>query len=622
MKFMNKITVFKVFSEVDQPSYVSLDAVINGIRDGKCKSQIDNIRSCKDDAEIKKLKMQLPCVLFAGAFDIPITKQRDNGTFFKSFRNDNSLSIHSRLVPFDVDDVDDVDRFKKDIIQDEFIHAVWKSPSGTGVHGLIKIADGNKHEQHYAALLKRYPMFDPSARNPSRVLFFSYDPEILIKEDSKTFFEVLEEEKFEGIKMTQITTDYKKLDIAAKMIRSAETGMRHNAVIKSSYLIGGYIAGGIVEEAIAREVLRHEVYNKFEGKDIEDEFRAIDDGIRQGQYMPINELARYQQEVMEEAGIMEEELSFLSSNPNDEEFIRRYKAGLIPMGLPFGYKDMDKYLLLKEGEFYATLSHSHTGKTTVNLWLIFLSALKYDWGWVIYTGENRVASVKMKILEFYMGTKIKESYEDNLQQGIKWLNERFFFINNENMHGYKDILNYTEKVSKYHSIKGVFIDPINALKTTDKASKYDYEMEMYTDMLLFTKRSNITLFISIHTRTQSQRERDSNGNQLMPYPADADGGAVLYNKADIFITMNRNIQDPATWMITELYINKMRNKETGGDVTPRNQAIKIKMNKGLEFTDEEGHLPITRTYLKAATKIMYHAPTEDDALMEIESIPF
>jgi len=229
---------------------------------------------------------------------------------------------------------------------------------------------------------------------------------------------------------------------------------------------------------------------------------------------------------------------------------------------------------------------------------------------------------QVKILEFYMGLKIKESQEEHMQQGIKWLNERFFFINNETMHVYKDILKYAEKVSKYHSIKGVLIDPINALKTTDKASKYDYEMEMYTDMLLFTKRTNISLFISIHTRTQSQRERGSDGNQLMPYPADADGGAVLYNKADIFITMNRNIQDPNNWMVTELYVNKMRNKETGGDVTPRNTAIRIRMQKGLEFTDDFGTVPFKRDYLKNIPKLVYHTPTSEDAEYEIDNTPF
>jgi hypothetical protein len=282
---------------------------------------------------------------------------------------------------------------------------------------------------------------------------------------------------------------------------------------------------------------------------------------------------------------------------------------------------MDKYLLLKEGEFYATLSHSHTGKTTLNLWLIFLSSYKHDWGWVIYTGENRTASIKMRMVEFYVGKKIKLCSEFEFQEAIKWVNERMYFINNDTMYEYKDLLRYTESVAKYHSIKGLFIDPINALKMTNKLSKYDYDMEMYTDMLLFTKRTNISIFLSLHTRTQSQRDRDKDGNQLMPFPADADGGAVLYNKADIFVTMNRNIQDPQTWMITEIYVNKMRNKETGGDVTPRNTPITLRMRDGLEFTDEYGYLPVKRKG-REEPKVIYVPPTEEELEKIVQEIPF
>jgi len=606
-----QVTVFKHYSEVDKPSYVSLESVLGAIKDGRKKDEILRIRKSTDESEIRALKMQLPCVIYSGRFDIEMSHRRKDGSYYKSFRNDESLSVHSKLVAFDIDDVEDVEKLKADLIQDDYIYAVWKSPSGTGVHGLIKIADGNRHEEHYSALLKRYPMFDTTARNPSRVLFLSYDENLLINEDSKTFFDLVEREEFKGIELSGSFTDYRKLDIAAKMIRMAETGARHNAVIKSAYLVGGYVAGGIVEESIATEVLKHEVFKKFDRDELDIEYKAIEDGIKAGQFMPINEIAKYQQSAMEEIGIVEDELSFLSDNKTDEEFIRKYRSGLIPMGLPFGYDYMDSRLLLKEGEFYALLGHSHVGKSSVGFWLSFISALKYDWGWVIYTGENRVATVKMKLIEFYCGMKIKEIKEHHFRQAMVWVNERFFFVNNDNMYKYEELLSYTQSVSKYHSIKGLLIDPVNALRS-DNGNKYGHEMEMYTNMLLFTKRTNISLVLSIHSRTQSQRERGKDGNQVMPFAADADGGALLYNKADVFITTNRNIQDPETWMITELHISKQRNKETGGDVTPKDRPIKLKMSYGVEFTDEFDKLPFDRDFLKEELVIDYKPATSDD----------
>jgi hypothetical protein len=613
------ITIFEKFSSIGKPHKTNVASVFKAIKDGKVKDKIEQIRNETDQEVISKLKLELPAVLYAGIFDIPITKTRADGSVYESYRNDKSLSTHSRLIPFDVDDLQDIPKFKEDAKRDPYIYALWTSPSGTGVHGLIKIADGNKHEEHYNALLKRYPVFDPTARNPSRILFMSYDPDIYINDDSKVFFEVIENIRNEGILMTGVSTDYSKLNIASKMIQKAEIGQRHHSVIKASYLVGGWVSGGLVEENIAKKVLEYEVLKKFGPQEAEIEFQAVEDGVKAGQYMPINELATYERTAIEEMGLIDEELSFLVSNQADEEYIRRYRAGLIPMGLPFGYDDMDKYLLLKEGEFYALLSHAHTGKTALTFWLIFLSSFKYDWGWVVYTGENRTASVKMRMVEHYIGKKIKDCSESEFQESLKWVNERMFFINNDTMYSYEDLLKYAEKVSKFHSIKGMFIDPINALKVKGN-SKYDNDMEMYTDMLLFTKRTNISIFVALHTRSQSQRERDKDGNQLIPYPADADGGAVLYNKADIFLTMNRNIQDPQTWMITEIYVNKMRNKDTGGNTTQRGQVIKLRMADGIEFTDEHGWLPIRRKGV--ADTITYTQATLDDIINDVDNTPF
>jgi hypothetical protein len=613
------ITIFEKFSSIGKPYTTSVEAVFKAIREGKVKDKIEQIRSEEDQELIGKLKMELPAVLYAGVFNIPIKKTRTDGTVYESYRNDKSLSIHSKLIPIDVDDVDPI-KYKAEAHKDPYIYALWTSPSGTGVHGLIKIADGNKHEQHYNALLKRYPVFDPTARNPSRILFMSYDPDIYINNDSKTFFEVIEDIRNEGMQMTGATTDYSKLNIASKMIQKAEMGKRHHSVIKAAYLVGGWVSGGLVEESIAKKVLDYEVLKKFGPQEADAEYQAVEDGIKAGQFMPINELATYERTAIEEMGLIDEELSFLVKNQDDEEYIRKYRAGLIPIGLPFGYDDMDKYLLLKEGEFYALLSHAHTGKTALTFWLIFLSSYKYDWGWVVYTGENRTASVKMRMVEHYVGKKIKDCSEFEFQESLKWVNERMYFINNDTMHSYDDLLKYAEKVSKFHSIKGMFIDPINALKVKGN-SQYDNDMEMYTDMLLFTKRTNISIFVALHTRSQSQRERDKDGNQLIPWPADADGGAVLYNKADIFLTMNRNIQDPLTWMVTEIYVNKMRNKDTGGNTTPRGQMIKLKMRDGIEFTDEYDWLPIKRSG-REEPKIKYVPQTEEEIKNNINFIPF
>jgi hypothetical protein len=59
-------------------------------------------------------------------------------------------------------------------------------PRGNGLKALLKIADGTKHREHFAALKELFPDADKSGVNLSRVCYESYDPEIYINEAAET----------------------------------------------------------------------------------------------------------------------------------------------------------------------------------------------------------------------------------------------------------------------------------------------------------------------------------------------------------------------------------------------------------------------------------------------------
>ena len=151
----------------------------------------------------------------------------------------------------------------------------------------------------------------------------------------------------------------------------------------------------------------------------------------------------------------------------------------------------------------------------------------------------------------------------------------------------------------YKSLKGVFIDPYNSLKMelTNSKNKYIYDYEAYTNMLNYTRKYNTTIFLSVHTTTEAQRDRDRDGNQRMPHASQAEGGSVLSNKVDTFMTYHRKIKDPVEWMWTEVSIDKVRSRETGGKPTVNGSPCRLRMNNGIEFVDENGLLPFNREQL-------------------------
>ena len=98
---MQRVTLFRNITTIHEPHFVELGSVLKGIETGKYKEKVSEIRQCKDENKIRELKSGLPCVLFSGEFNKPITKTRDNGTEYVSYR-DYPL-VHQHLAPIKSD---------------------------------------------------------------------------------------------------------------------------------------------------------------------------------------------------------------------------------------------------------------------------------------------------------------------------------------------------------------------------------------------------------------------------------------------------------------------------------------------------------------------------------------
>jgi len=537
------------------------------IQQGHSKKLIREVRKGN-----KEKKIKLPVICFSGEF---------------SSRTDEGLFEHSEFIILDFDHVD-VKTTKTALATDDFIYSCWVSPSGDGIKALVRLTNPARHRDHFRALItyfnRQYGLeVDESGINESRACFESWDPDIIIKDEYKKFgaFTTEHAEAQTPVNASYSYTDYMKLNLAARMIRNAKDGEKWVTLNKAAMLCGGYIAAGRMEE---EEVFRI-LFREIEKREIDSEDHAkqtIIAGVEKGKALPIKEVINSEKSAQRELLINDGDMSFISSDDEDFRWIDDYSQGKIAIGLDTGDANLDKFFRYKK-EFVIINGHSNVGKTTTALYLIANSVMRHKWKWVIYSSENRTASVKMHLMQFATDKKVQDMNYAQRRASYKWVQEHFTIINNNQVYSYSDIILFMEKVMRQQPVDAIFVDPYNSLRldmTNSNIGVHDYHYEAASQFLTFSKSHDVAVWLNMHAFTEAQRRKGPDGLPVAPYAEDTEGGGKFVNRADCFLTLHRKVQstDYNIRKLSELHVRKVREVETGGEPTPIDEPYKILMN--------------------------------------------
>ena len=562
-----KVTIFKDVKLIKEAHHIQLETALLRIQEGKSKDLILEVRKGN-----KEKKLKLPVVCFSGEF---------------SSRNDESLFEHSGFIILDFDHVD-VEATKTALATDDYIHSCWMSPSGDGVKALVKITHPERHRDHFRALITYFSRqhgleVDESGINESRACFESYDPDLIVKDDYVKFGAFTSEHAEAQVPTNEAYsyTDYMKLNLAARMIRNAKDGEKWVTLNRAAILCGGYISAGRMEE---EEVLRI-LFREIEKRDIDSDDHArqtIIAGIEKGKALPIKEIIEDEKTAQREMLINDGDMSFISSDDEDFRWIDDYSQGKVEIGLDTGDEVLDEYFRYKK-EFVIINGHSNVGKTTTALYLIANSVVRHKWKWVIYSSENRTASVKMHLMQFASDRKVQDMSYAQRKSAYKWVQEHFTIINNNQVYSYSDIILFMEKVMRQQHVDAVFIDPYNSLRLDMRNSSigvHDYHYEAASQFLTFSKSNDVAVWLNMHAFTEAQRRKGADGLPIAPYAEDTEGGGKFVNRCDCFLTIHRKVQssDHNIRKMSELHVRKVREVETGGQPTPIDEPYQILMN--------------------------------------------
>ena len=213
---ITKVAVFKNINDTSEPKYVSVEYVLDAIKTGKFKTDIEAIRDASDKATQNRLKSNLSSVLFSSSKQegIETTKGRI------SYRTDKGMLEHSGFICIDLDAFESDEAMfstKYALMSDEYVYSVFQSPTGAGLKVLFKIPNEINNHREYFYGLKKYlnsPYFDDSCVNEARVCYVSYDDETYINKDSKLFTNKQKQKKSEVVHKnveSNIVTDHNKI---------------------------------------------------------------------------------------------------------------------------------------------------------------------------------------------------------------------------------------------------------------------------------------------------------------------------------------------------------------------------------------------------------------------------
>ncbi len=292
--------------------------------------------------------------------------------------------------------------------------------------------------------------------------------------------------------------------------------------------------------------------------------------------------------------LVDNDYSFLENLEDYNEYLELARKNLLPKGLQTGIPRLDEHFLFKRGDMVMINGIDNVGKTFVIIYLMLLASLYHKWNFLIFSSENTNRVLFKRLIEFYWGKKINLMNDVELKIAKEFIKKHFYFIkSDEDLFNYRDILNMAKKAFTKVKFDGGLIDPYNGLKieltNSSKLNTHEYHYEAISEIKQFGSKFDFSWFINNHAVTAALRAKNDDGFQKAPGKEDTEGGGKFSNKAAQFLTIHRLTQHPTQWMVTEIHVRKIKETETGGRVTPKDNPVKLVMNKnGCGFSEYLG----------------------------------
>tara|TARA_R100000773_G_scaffold40139_1_gene35967 strand:+ start:210 stop:1112 length:903 start_codon:yes stop_codon:yes gene_type:complete len=263
------------------------------------------------------------------------------------------------------------------------------------------------------------------------------------------------------------------------------------------------------------------------------------------------------------------------------EYLIDYKDGKIKQGRGIGC-DLDNWMLYKASQMCICLGHDNVGKTAWIMWYYLCLVVRYKLQVCIWSGENQKGQIMRDLIQMLSGTPYRELSHQNIRRLYQWLENHFEFVNNKRLYKPEELIQIFGDTEAHICL----VDPYTGL---DREMSYEGNYRFLNETRQFVNQTGKTIYINTHPNTESGRsgmifqDGDFKGHLKPPLRSHIEGGKSFLNRTDDMFTIHRMPGHKTMRYFTMIQVEKIKDKETGGQITPINEPVLCEYNYGLGF---------------------------------------
>ena len=271
-------------------------------------------------------------------------------------------------------------------------------------------------------------------------------------------------------------------------------------------------------------------------------------------------------------------------NKDTLKYLYKAQEGKIKLGKGINII-LDKFLRYKPGNFNVIVGLDNVGKTAWILFYFLCLSKHHQIKHIIWSGENKTGQLTRDLIQMWTGKKLNELTREEIRFNNNQIAKYFKFIDNTKVYNHKELF----KLFKESEADNCLIDPFTGMNHDRRINQFERNYQFCNDVRQFCNETKKSVYINTHPMTESARRVYPDGHLLGGYiqpckKSDVEGGQVFANRCDDFISIHRLLNHPELWMLTEIRIEKIKDKETGGKPTNLSEPLRFDYNQGLGFT--------------------------------------